>query len=466
MTPELSTLLYSEDPDIRRSAIEQLQQQEPDLETVPIVVQMLLDPSPGVRDAANTTLKNWKNPNVAAAIAPLITNRQPTVLNIAGELLVYMGSDSVERLIPYIHVNDVDAQKFAIDVLGLIGDKRIAPHLLRALDYKDDNVAYAAVEALGNCHIAEGVEKLKTTYKYREMLRHAIIETLGKIGSRESLEFLFEQYHDEDPLIQFAILEALGNIGDAEVIPTLLDIIRQQTQYDLRTAALRSLVELIQKSGTSQHIPQGFQQYFIEIVLKDKGKEHPWAVESLMWFEGLEIWPPLAASLGTEPQLDEKILAYFLREPDKAFHSALSIFATTPEPPFAVLRLLHDALGQLNSADFNDLLLAISFEDLTRVLEYVEHQWNDPNPEMRQIVVDILFKLDADRATVMLQELINDTESWNKIHALELMNTIEDERIPVLLTQLLEDPDDLVREAAEQELRRRDTNGMLQFTPN
>ena len=84
---------------------------------------------------------------------------------------------------------------------------------------------------------------------------------------------------------------------------------------------------------------------------------------------------------------------------------------------------------------------------------------------MRQ-VVDILFKLDADRATVMLQELINDTESWNKIHALELMNTIEDERIPVLLTQLLEDPDDLVREAAEQELRRRDTNGMLQFTPN
>ncbi|HLP18090.1 MAG TPA: HEAT repeat domain-containing protein [Bacteroidota bacterium] len=460
MIPALTTQLTSEDPDIRRAAIEQLQYNEPDLSTVPIVVQMLMDGSSGVRDAAANTLRGWKSAQVASAIAPLITHRQAVVRNLAGELLVFMGTDAVECLLPYCHVNDVDTQKFAIDVLGLIGDPSIAPHLFRVMEYKDNNVAYAGVEAMGNCHVAEAVEKLKDLYERREILRHVIIESLGKIGSRESLEFLFMHFHDEDPLIRFAVLEALGTVGDAAVIPTLIEFVGQQKEPNLRRMALQSLIELVKKSGVLPAFPNGFEINLVSVVKEDGGRQYPWAVEALMWFTGEEVCAALEKALGASPALDEQLVNYFYREPDKAFTAALTNLARNEDPPLVVLQLVYNALSQFNSKIYNNLLLTVSYEDFDRLVEFVERQWYNPDPEMRRFVLDNLFKVDGDRAMDHLQEMANDTEPWNKMHAIELVETIEDPRIPGLLAALANDEDDLVRDMAVAQLQRRQSNAV------
>jgi HEAT repeat protein len=455
MMPALTTQLTSEDPDIRRAAIEQLQSNEPDLSTVPIVVQMLMDGSPGVRDAAANTLRGWKSAQVAGAVAPLITHRQAVVRNLAGELLVFMGSDSVECLLPYCHVNDVDTQKFAIDLLGLIGDPSVAPHLFRVMENKDDNVAYAGVEAMGNCQVAGAVEKLKDLYERREILRHVIIESLGKIGSRESLEFLFLHFHDDDPLIRFAVLEALGGVGDATVIPMLIQFVEHQHEPNLRRMALQSLVELIKKSEVLPQFPAGFEQTLIRVVEEDHGIAYPWAVEALMWFTGDAVADVLGSALGASPALDEMLANYFYSEPDKAFSAALTNLARNEDPPLVVLQLVYNALSQFNSKIYNNLLLTVSYEDFDRLVEFVDRQWYNPDPEMRRFVLDNLFKVDGGRAMDHLQEMANDTEPWNKMHAIELVETIEDPRIPGLLAGLANDEDELVREMAVAQLQRR-----------
>ncbi|MGE5314500.1 MAG: HEAT repeat domain-containing protein [Acidobacteriota bacterium] len=455
MIPDLTTQLTSEDPDIRRAAIEQLQANEPDLSTVPIVVQMLMDGSPGVRDAAAQTLRGWKSAQVAGAIAPLITHRQAVVRNLAGELLVFMGGDAVECLLPYCHVNDVDTQKFAIDVLGLIGDPSIAPHLFRVMENKDDNVAYAGVEAMGNCRVAEAVGKLKELYERREILRHVIIESLGKIGSRESFEFLFSHFNDEDPLIRFAVLEALGSVAGSEMIPTLIGFAAQQQEPNLRRTALQSLVELVKKSGALPAFPEGFELQFASIVEEDHGVNHPWAVEALTWFSGDAAVHALGSALGASAALDDLIANYFYREPDKALSAALANLASNDDPPLVVLQLIYTALSQFNSKIYNNLLLTVSYEDFDRIVEFVERQWYNPDPEMRRFVLDNLFKVDGDRAMDRLQEMAADTEPWNKMHAIELVETIEDPRIPGLLSALAADDDELVREMAVAQLQRR-----------
>ncbi len=461
MIPELTTQLTSEDPDVRRAAIEQLQYNEPDLATVPIVVQMLMDGSPGVRDAAANTLRGWKNAQVAGAIAPLITHRQAVVRNLAGELLVFMGRDAVDCLYPYCHVNDVDTQKFAIDVLGLIQDPAVAPHLFRVMENKDDNVAYAGVEALGNCRVPEAVEKLKDLYTRREILRHVIIESLGKIGSRDSLEFLFQHFYDDDPLIRFAVLEALGAVGDDAVIPTLIQFADQQKEPNLRRMALQSLVELIKKSGVLPTFPGGFENNLCELVNEDHGAQYPWAVEALMWFTGDDVSAALGTALGANPALDEQLANYFYREPDKAFAAALANLATHDDPPLVVLQLVYNALSQFNTKIYNNLLLTVSYEDFDRLVEFVERQWYNPDPEMRRFVLDNLFKVDGDRAMDHLQEMANDTEPWNKMHAIELVETIDDPRIPGLLAMLAGDEDELVRDMAVAQLQRRQGAGVM-----
>jgi HEAT repeat protein len=459
MIPALTTQLTSEDPDVRRAAIEQLQASEPDLSTVPIVVQMLMDGSPGVRDAAANVLKGWKSAQVASAIAPLITHRQAVVRNLAGELLVFMGVEAVECLLPYCHVNDVDTQKFAIDVLGLIQDPSVAPHLFRVMENKDDNVAYAGVEAVGNCRVPEAVEKLKDLYMRREILRHVIIESLGKIGSKDSLEFLFQHFYDDDPLIRFAVLEALGAVGDDTVIPTLMQFAAQQHEPNLRRMALQSLVELIKKSGHLPVFADGFEKHLILIVEADHGVLYPWAVEALMWFTGEAVAAALGTALGASPALDEQLSNYFYREPDKAFTVALGILATHEDPPLVVLRLVYHALSQFNSKIYNNLLLTVSYDDFDRLVEFVDKQWYNPDPEMRRFVLDNLFKVDGNRAMDHLQEMANDTEPWNKMHAIELVETIEDPRIPGLLATLANDEDELVRDMAIAQLQRRQSNG-------
>ncbi len=462
MIPVLTTQLTSEDPDVRRAAIEQLQYNEPDLTTVPIVVQMLMDGSPGVRDAAANTLRGWKSAQVAGAIAPLITHRQAVVRNLAGELLVFMGVDAVECLLPYCHVNDVDTQKFAIDVLGLIRDPSVALHLFRVMENKDDNVAYAGVEAVGNCQVPEAVEKLKDLYERREILRHVIIESLGKIGSKDSLEFLFHHFYDDDPLIRFAVLEALGAVGDDAVIPTLIQFASHQHEPNLRRMALQSLVELIKKSGELPAFPEGFENNLIHIVEEDHGVSYPWAVESLMWFRGDAVSAALGTALGASPALDEQLSNYFYAEPDKAFAVALTSLATHEDPPLVVLQLVYNALSQFNSKIYNNLLLTVSYDDFDRLVEFVDRQWYNPDPEMRRFVLDNLFKVDGDRAMDHLQEMANDTEPWNKMHAVDLVETIDDPRIPTLLAMLANDEDELVRDMAVAQLQRRQNAGSSQ----
>ena len=81
----------------------------------------------------------------------------------------------------------------AIQALGLIGDQKTIPAVMKALDDKDDLASMYAAVALGHLKAREGVERLLAiaqddTKKFSDEMRCAAVVALGDIGDKRAQE--------------------------------------------------------------------------------------------------------------------------------------------------------------------------------------------------------------------------------------------------------------------------------------
>jgi HEAT repeat protein len=70
----------------------------------------------------------------------------------------------------------------------------------------------------------EGLLPLKRICEENPDLRAMAIEAIGKIGTKESLEYMTPYFTDEDPMVAFSCIDALGNIHLIESYNILVDI--------------------------------------------------------------------------------------------------------------------------------------------------------------------------------------------------------------------------------------------------
>src|SRR5690349_20228008 len=86
-----------------------------------------------------------------------------------------------------------------------------------------------------------------------------------------------------------------------------------------------------------------------------------------------------------------------------------------------------------------------SKDDLYRSVEAMA---SSPDPEVRGYVMNILYRLDRERAFSFLAQCLADSEHENRVHAVELLGWYGERITPLLIPLLQSDPFPDVRIAA------------------
>jgi HEAT repeat protein len=194
-----------------------------DSDCIDFLVDGLKNPNRGVRDVscrAILSLSDKDKDFACGFISELIEQSDIAIRNLAGEILIKMGDFSSSHLIPYLQNDDTDVRKYACDILGIVADNEALNPISVLLDDKDTNCINSAIEAIGNIF---------------NRLRDSII--LDPV----ILKKIFEIFDGGNEDLKPNIIDALGKIGGIESESFLLNIVRNNQDLFLKTAAIDSL---------------------------------------------------------------------------------------------------------------------------------------------------------------------------------------------------------------------------------
>lgn len=245
---QIDNLLNSDDDEHRLQGLKQLARLGVD-QHLERLYPLMGDASWRVRkEAAACFLAIPHAASLSAEIIELLHSQDNAGLrNTAVEILVRFGRLAVPQLLEELDCSDHDVRKFAIDILGDIGDDQAVPGLQRALADPDTNVRAAAAENLGKLKAASAVPALLQAMTEADlMFRFTILEALAMIGARVATADLLP--YREEKLLRKALFDSLGLVGDDDAVPVLTAGL-QDDMRDVREAAAIGLCRLQQRDG-------------------------------------------------------------------------------------------------------------------------------------------------------------------------------------------------------------------------
>ena len=173
-------------------------------------------------------------------------NRRPTA-GWAAWVLGQMGTDEVvgelEGLLS--DRSNKDAALWAVWALGEIASQGAIAALLKALKHREQDVRWRAATALGKNRVLEVVPALIDTLKNDRdgYVRGKAAAALGNIGSESAVSALVEGIADEDLYTSEQTVEALGKIGNELAVKGLLTAL-QHSNSQVRGSAVFALGEV------------------------------------------------------------------------------------------------------------------------------------------------------------------------------------------------------------------------------
>jgi HEAT repeat protein len=448
----IAELLSGKEPDDRRRAAEELGDQR-GLAVIAALAAALNDGSKGVRDAASHALLAMGGANVARAIVEYIADENIVTRNLAGELLHQLGKDSVPALLPYLQDINHDVQKFAVDLLGLIGSEGVAQYIVPLLDDRDENVIAASVEALGNLRNQEVVPKLLQAYKKHAFTQAPVAEALGKIGGTQASEFLLLTFNKNvteespDPVVLFTLIESLGAVGDEHALVVLQNRV-QHVRGRLRNVVLHAIVRIAERINGKVDLPLSLTRDLLGALKDDDPKIKASAAKGLASSVDIEVTQALLRSFAVDEELDE-LLYSLLEQRDDTLPSVVEYIS---ERRLKSQKHGIKLIGRLANQLIRRILRHESFvceeSVLARAFEVVAAEWPVADEETRAAIVDTLFHLDGDRSVGFLDMIMEDPDPWLRMHVIEQLAAIGDRRVPLFVNRFLQDEDEMVREVA------------------
>lgn len=196
------------------------------------------------KEAADLFLRRPENARYADEVVELLHSEENAGLrNAAMEILIRLGRQAVPHLLSKIDTPDHDVRKFILDILGEIGDPGCIPSLVEALDDGDENVRSAAAENLGKIGAPEAVPALLDAMEKDDLwFRFTILEALGQIGGRIDEDRLLRFKNER--LLRKALIDCLGRVGSVRVVPALAECLAD----DMRNVRESAVVALARKA--------------------------------------------------------------------------------------------------------------------------------------------------------------------------------------------------------------------------
>jgi HEAT repeat protein len=439
-------MLKSDDAVLRTEALYNLTFEEVDNDVVKTITELILADDKAIRNAASNFLIQNNNPTIPFAVIDYIGSSEISIRNLAGEILLKKGTNSVEAICAKVPtLKDDDDIKFLVDILGLIGDKYPEDLIIDILTTnQNENVIVACIEALGNIYSEKAIETIIPFFDKAEVLRPVVIEATGKIRTLKSLKFITEKFKSDDDLLKFTMIESLGEIGDEETFYFLL------SQIDVLNGALVwPLLEAIYKLKIKYDLEVPFDERIkkcvLETIISAEPRYQIVAAHLVTVFDDPEILYACLSIYGLDSELNEVLFDKFMENKSLIVSKLHTVIDNNNSYLSAILDLLQNILG-IDS----ECLISLTELDRRRLTESLSQSLTNTDEVVRISAAELLFKIDLETALLFLDTMISDENFWNRIRLLDMIADIDRNEVLEALDKLSNDSEEMVNEKAKE----------------
>jgi len=242
---DIDGMISSQDSSLRREAATLLADTGGD-EALDRLEVLLKDPNNGVRDAAQNSIILLGGRRAIEKMVPLLTDEDPSIRNMAIDILRKIGEDALDILHGLAHDQNDNNRLFVLDILGSIGNIDSLETLIEGLYDSNPNVRNASVISLGELGDPKAFDHLKQLINDEEWIRFSVIESLAQISHEETVDFLLNELNrwSNDEITMCAILEALGRIGSKKTVQPLISMLAGSSDY-VEISIVQTLLKIL-----------------------------------------------------------------------------------------------------------------------------------------------------------------------------------------------------------------------------
>ncbi len=437
--------LRSEDPSVRCSAVESLFNESLTDEMVEDVCALVEDRDKGVGNTVDLMLSINPSPQIPVHLIKYVSSPNISARNLAGEILLKIGGNSVAAMLAYIPDGSNDDKKFIVDILGLIGDRRSAPEILELLKInKNENVVMACIEALGNLKCVESLDFMILIYDDNELFKPTIIEALGKIGTEMALNFIVSRFGEEDDLTKFSMIESLGLVGNEDSFYFLISELNR-TSGPLVWPIIESIFSLKEKYHLDVPFDEKMKNSILQTIEEADSKYKKSAVNLIIPFAGDDIALACLKIYGEDYETDEMIKPKILAGQAKFFELFIMLLNSECKNLKNLLELSTEILT-VQGFKYKEFLSDLQLRNFT---DAVIGSLDSPDEEIRKLATELLFILDKENAILFLDKMIGDDNMWNKLKLLEILSGIYNHEAEDAIIRLTSDPEEMISDRAK-----------------
>lgn len=464
---ELREQLKSASETKRMQAVQHL-----DKTTEDMLFEALGDDSWRVRQGVIEKLKHRSEPEAILTLVRKIQyeHQDMTILNSALQALTRIqGGDVVTPLTNLLKVPDADLRGYVTLALGEQQDRRAIPALIDALNDKNANVRYNAIEALGKLKATEAINILMDIAESGDFfLAFPALDSLKRIGDPSVTPRIIPLMQDS-MLVEPAI-DVLGQLGDETIIAPLAKIL--DVEEGLTTHVVQAIGALydryeelyVEGERIGDQVRQAITPIGIQHLLATLPKTSNDALRAyalvLGWFEGQAVEHALIALI-KEPTVRKEVIGAIVRYGPRVTETLLQQLA---EGEIETRCATVHALGRIGDkgvvptlihileTEEDETLLCTTADALTKIGESdvydpLERLLRHPAKEVREVAVAALNALNPPTLTTTIKTLLQDPDPLIRECAVKIAGYIGADYTDALLASC-QDPDENVRHAA------------------
>lgn len=288
--------------------------------------------------------------------------------NSAQEALTILGED----ILPYLHKElkneDEDVRKFIVDILGAIKCRESVDHLIEILKDKNPNIQLAAVEALGVIGDRRVIDPFLNLLRLtdNDWLRFGIIEAIGNLKDNN----IFDKLGDflEIPILVKSIMNLYSKLGETEHISHVVNILIKGEKRHLKSC-IQALYGIKQRMEKQKKLDD-----FIRVFSSFDGKVN----ELLRDF-----------IINTENYLDKHyailLLGYLAKYEDLKF---ILEFIEDLDVHETVIEVIKHNINMLTEIDYIDLLSIEDYHIKRNLLDFAPYFKN--TKQLKARIIELL----------------------------------------------------------------------------
>ncbi len=214
-------------------------------EAIPMLCNHIKSRNVGVQEAAEYALRKIRGSETVEKMIPYLHSDDSSLRNVAMDILREIGNDDVAQLCALLRNPDADIRIFIADILGHTQSRQAVQPLCEAL-LKDPevNVRYQAAMSLGTLAFPEASDALHQAMQDEEWVQFSVVEALTKIRADSTINTLVQSLNTCSPLVASIIIDALGEIQNIKAVPLLLKFIEKAPEV-LRHKTVKTIVQIL-----------------------------------------------------------------------------------------------------------------------------------------------------------------------------------------------------------------------------